>query len=183
MKQLLFIVLAVFLVSSFCSAQFVKENGYLGPSIGFYFYGSSPIFGANYEYALSSVNIGTGTVGIGGLFRYWSWSIDEGTYGGETWGWTYTDIMFGVQAFYHFKMENNDKLDPFAGLTLAYDAASVKYKGPSTYSYVSPSWGGITLGASGGARYWFSPNLAGVIRVGFGSSSYSALDLGVDFKL
>ena len=182
MKKSLLIVLAIFLVSSLSSAQFTKETSCLGPSIGFYFYGSTPILGANYEYALSSIDLGTGIVGIGGMFRYWSWSTDEGSYGGETWGWTYTDIMFGVQGLYHFKMEN-DKLDPFAGLTLAYDAASVKYKGPSGYNWPSPTWGGITLGFAAGGRYWFSPNIAGVIRFGAGSSSYSALDLGVDFKL
>lgn len=181
MKRTLLIVLAVLLLSCLASAQFEKEKNYIGPSLGFYFYGSTPIFGANYEYALSSINLGSGTVGIGGVFRFWSWSTDEGNFLGESWGWTYTDIMFGVQGLYHFKLEN-DKLDPFAGLILAYDAASVKYKGPSGYNYASPTWGGITLGATGGARYWFGQNWAGVIRVGFGSSSYSALDLGVDFK-
>ena len=177
MKKSLLIVLAVLLVSSLSSAQFTKESSYLGPSVGLYFYSSVPIIGVNYEYALSGVDLGSGTVGIGGLFRYYSWSDSwfDGT-------WKYTNILIGVQGLYHFKMEN-EKLDPFAGITLAYDASSVSWSGPSYGYNPSPSWGGLTLGFAAGGRYWFSPNLAGVVRFGAGSSSYSALDIGLDFKL
>jgi hypothetical protein len=38
------------------------------------------------------------------------------------------------------------------------------------------------LGLQGGGRYFFSPNLAGVVRIAFGSLSYGGLDIGVDWK-
>lgn len=181
MKKLIVIGVALFFIFNFSHAQLAKQTSYLGPSLGFYFYGSTPIFGLNYEYILES-QIGDGLIGIGGLFRYWSWSEDVGNWLGETWGWKYTDIMFGVQANYHFKLSNN-KIDPWLGLTLAYDAASVKYRGPAGFSYSSPTWGGMFFGANAGARYWFSEKLAGVVRFGVGSMSYSAFDIGVDFRL
>jgi len=181
MKQLLFLLILSFLMFGSSSAQFEKQQHYLGPSLGFYFYGSTPIFGANYEYAMDT-DLGDGILGIGGLFRYWSWSTEEGYWFGESWGWKYTDIMIGAQANYHFKV-GDGKIDPWAGLTLAYDVASVKYTGPAGYNYTSPSWGGLVLGANAGARYWFSKSMAVVARIGLGSSSYSALDIGVDFRL
>lgn len=181
MKNILIIFLLCILLVAQSNSQLAKQTSYLGPSIGFYFYGSTPIFGLNYEYTLQD-GFGDGILGIGGLFRYWSWSTDEGVWFGEKWGWTYTDIMFGVQANYHFKLTNS-KIDPWLGLSLAYDAASVKYKGPAGFNYTSPTWGGMFFGANAGIRYWFTPKLAGALRFGLGSMSYSAFDIGVDFRL
>lgn len=181
MKHFIIPSLLSLLFFSSTIAQFEKQTSYLGPSIGLYFYGSTPIFGANYEYALDT-ELGDGLIGVGGLFRYWSWSTNEGSFLGEKWGWSYTDIMIGGQVNYHFKV-GDGKLDPWGGLTLAYDVASVKYTGPAGYNYTSPSWGGLFLGANGGARYWFSKNMAVVGRIGFGTMSYSAFDIGIDFRL
>lgn len=75
----------------------------------------------------------------------------------------------------------NDTFDPWAGLTLAYDAGSVSWDGPN-YNYASPTYGGLFLGAQVGGRYFFTPTLAGVVRLGFGSLSYGAFDIGVDWK-
>lgn len=181
MKHFQIILILSLIFFGLATAQFEKQTSYLGPSIGLYFYGSTPIFGANYEYALDT-ELGDGLLGIGGLFRYWSWSTDEGDYFGEVWGWTYTDIMIGAQVNYHFKV-GDGKFDPWGGLTLAYDAASVKYRGPSGFNYSSPTSGGLFLGTNAGARYWFSKNMAVVGRIGFGTMSYSALDIGIDFRL
>ena len=180
MQKIMFIVFTLLICVSFASSQFVKEKNYLGPSIGLYFFGSTPIFGANYEYAMTT-DMGSGILGIGGLVRYRSWSQNSGTYLGETWGWSYTDILVGGQGNYHFHV-GEGKFDPWVGLTLAYDIGSVKYTGPAGYNYASPTWGGLFLGGNGGARYWFSDKLAGAVRIGLGSLSYSALDIGVDFK-
>jgi hypothetical protein len=166
-------LIAVFAFST-TNAQFTPNNHYLGPSIGLSFLGSTVQFGANYEYGMDVENFGR--VGIGGIFRYWSYS--EGFFEGE---WSYTDVLIGVQGNYHFKLEEN-KFDPWLGLTLAYDGGSVSWDGPGGFDYVSPTYGGFFIGAHGGARYWISPTLAVSARIGFGTLSYGALDLGVDFK-
>jgi len=163
-----------FLFSTKGYSQYELNRSYLGPTIGLSFLGSTPQFGLNYEYSMQLQDFGS--VGFGGVFRYWSYSEDY-FYG----KWSYTDILIGAQGNYHFKV-TNDKWDPWVGLTLAYDAGSVKWDGPYA-TYASPSYGGFFLGAQGGVRYWVSPALAIVARIGYGSLSYGALDLGVDFKL
>jgi hypothetical protein len=178
MSKKLFVFVAVvvalsFMVTATSLAQFVAEKNYLGPCIGLSFLGSVPEFGANYEYGMDVKNFGL--VGIGGLFRYWSYS--EGYLAGK---WSYTNILIGAQGNYHFKLVDT-KIDPWLGLILAYDGGSVNGEGLDG-NYATPTHGGVFLGAHGGARYWLSPNLAVTGRIGFGSLSYGSLDVGVDFK-
>ncbi len=172
MSKLFQVIFAVLLFTSLSFAQFEPDKNYLGPSVGLSFLGSTPQFGVNYE---RGVKMDFGTIGIGGIFRYWSYSEDY-FYG----KWSYTDVLIGAQANYHFKLES-EKFDPWIGVTLAYDAGSVSWDGPYA-SYASPSYGGFFLGAQAGARYFISPTLAIMARVGTGTLSYSALDVGVDFK-
>jgi hypothetical protein len=160
-------------------AQYAVGKHYAGPSLGLSFLGSSVQLGANYEYGMDVKEIGIdapGKLGIGGIVRYWSYS--EKYFGGE---WSYTDILIGAQANYHFKI-GSDKWDPWAGITLAYDVGSVDWDGPGGNNYSEPTYGGFFLGGNAGIRYWVSPTLALSARFGFGTLSYSALDLGVDLK-
>lgn len=162
-------ILLVFFIISNISAQFQVGKSYLGPSIGFFFEGSTVQFGANYEYGMKWKDVGD--IGIGGIFRYWSWSAGY---------WSYTGIAIGAQANYHFKVSDK-KWDPFAGITLSYNVGTADWDGAYNWGETS-SYGGLYFGLHGGARYWVSPTLAIVGRIGFASSSYSSLDVGVDFK-
>src|SRR3990172_3078932 len=112
-KQILGIIytglcLVLFVVNA--NAQYEVGKHYAGPSIGLSFLGSTAQFGLNYEYAFTIQNFGT--VGAGGIFRYWSYK------------------------------------ERFLG----------------------------------GTRYWITPTIALMGRVGFGTLSYGALEVGVDFK-
>ena len=168
-RSILVIALLVFGISS-SYAQFTPQRNYLGPSIGFSFLGSTPQFGINYEHSMDVENFGR--IGIGGVFRYWSYSSGN---------WSYTDVLIGVQGNYHFKLENN-LFDPWLGLTLAYDSGTVSWDGPSGIPYSEPTYGGLFFGINAGGRYWVSPQVGISARFGLGSLSYGALDLGVDFK-
>ncbi len=170
-RPVLMLLVIVCLTAGTVHAQFLPENHYLGPTIGFSFLGSAPEFGASYEYGMMLEEIGL--IGIGGIIRYWSYSAG--------W-WSYTDLLIGVQGNYHFKIDN-EKFSPFAGVVLAYDSGNVSYKGPFGELYVNPSYGGLWLGFQGGARYWLSPNLALAGRLGVGTLGYYSLTFGVDFKL
>ncbi len=174
MKKLLLVFFIAVLSTSISNAQFTPNKHYLGPSVGFSFLGSTPQFGLNYEYGMAVKDFGL--IGIGGIARYWGYS--ETYYDGK---WKYTDILIGAQANYHFKI-GDGKFDPWLGVTLAYDAGSVSWDGPSGHSYVSPTYGGMFFGGNAGARYWVSPAFAVSARLGFGSLGYGGLDLGVDFK-
>lgn len=173
-----FIISFIILLPAVSMAQFETGKNYLGPSLGLSFLGSTPQFGLNYEYGMEMKNFGN--VGIGGIMRYWSYSNDF-----DFGQWSYTNFLIGAQGNYHFKIDN-PKFDIWAGLVLAYDAGSVKYKNTRNlvnYNYVSPSYGGVWLSLQGGVRYWVSNTFAVTGRLGFGTLSYSALEFGVDWKL
>ncbi len=162
-------------LNSVSNAQFREGNNYLGASIGLSFLGSAPQFGINYEHAINVQDFGM--VGIGGVFRYWGYS--ETYFDGK---WSYSNVLIGAQGNYHFKV-GNDKLDPYAGIVLAYDAGSVSWSGPnSIYSYSSPTSGGLWAALQGGIRYMISPQWSLTARVGFGSLSYGALEVGADYQ-
>ncbi|MBM4161051.1 MAG: hypothetical protein FJ217_08125 [Ignavibacteria bacterium] len=172
MKRLLGLLALLVALSCVGLAQFEVGKNFAGPAIGLSFLGSTPQFGLNYEYGMK---MEFGTVGVGGLFRYWSYSEDY-----LIGKWKYTDVLFGAQGNYHFKLENT-KIDPWAGLVLAYDAGSVSWDGPFG-GYAEPTHGGLFLGAHGGARYFFSPTMAVSARFGVGTLSYSSIDIGLDWK-
>lgn len=171
---LILISLVILVFTSNTNAQYEVDKHYAGPSVGLSFLGSTAQLGINYEYALDIPNFGT--IGAGGIFRYWGYK--ENFIGGS---WSYTNVLIGGQFNYHFKMQNN-KFDPWLGVVLAYDAGSVDLEGANNVFYAEPSHGGLWLGFHGGARYWVTPTIAITGRVGFGTLSYGALELGVDFK-
>lgn len=168
----------ILMVPAVSMAQFETGKNYLGPSLGLSFLGSTPQFGLNYEYGMEVKNFGN--VGIGGIMRYWSYSNDFAF--GQ---WSYSNFLIGAQGNYHFKIDN-PKWDIFAGVVLAYDGGSVKYKDTKNIgngNYPNPTSGGLWLSLQGGVRYWVSNSFAVTGRLGIGTLSYSALEFGVDWKL
>jgi len=173
--KLSFVFLMFIFFASNAIAQYEVERHYAGPSIGLSFLGSTAQLGLNYEYAFVIKDFGT--VGAGGIFRYWSYK--ESFFGGS---WSYTNILIGGQFNYHFNMDNK-KIDPWLGAVLAFDAGSVSTSYSTNNIFRDePTHGGMWLGFHGGARYWITPTIALMGRVGFGTLSYGALELGVDFK-
>lgn len=151
-------------------AQFETGKSHFGPSLGLSFLGSVPQIGTNYEYGIHVKDFGD--IGVGGIFRYWSYSEVI---------WSYTNILIGAQGNYHFKL-NNPKVDLWAGLVLAFDFGSISNKGTSNTFVVEPTHGGAWLALQGGGRYWISNTFAIGGRIGFGSLSYSSLELTADWK-
>ena len=176
----IFFIIILFLIPSFLFSQFSVNKHILGPSVGFSFLGSAVQFGLNHEYSMSLEELGIdqgGILGIGGVIRYWSYSENFVNV-----SWDYTDILFGVQANYHFYM-SDDKIDPWFGLILAYDFGSseAEIKTPG-FRVGDESHDGVWLGANAGIRYWFAENMAVNMRIGFGTLSYGAIDIGFDYK-
>jgi hypothetical protein len=172
-KILLLLLLSATLSAAF--AQFEVNKHYAGPMVGLSFLGSTLQIGGGHEYGIEIQNFGS--IGVGGLVRYWSYSENFGL--GQL---KYKGLLMGVQGNYHFDMDDR-RFDPWGGLVLAFDAGSVEYSGPAGFPHITPSYGGrIWLGLHGGLRYWVQPNLAFSGRIGFGTMGYGALDFGVDFK-
>jgi hypothetical protein len=49
----------------------------------------------------------------------------------------------------------------------------------SDVTYTSGAW----IWGQAGLRYFFSPSVAGTLRLGLGNNDFNTLEIGVDFKL
>jgi len=156
------------------NAQFELNKHYAGASVGMSFLGSAGQFGLDYEYSLELKDFGS--VGIGGILRYWGYKENY-----PSGSWNYSNFVLGAQGNYHFKLSDT-KFDPWAGLIIAYNSSSVSWKGNNSSSLVTPSSGGMWLAANGGLRYWVAPNIAITGRITFGNLGYGSLDVGVNYK-
>jgi len=173
-------VLTLIFVLSFSSAGYsqLKEGHHLlGPTIGFWFYNSVPTFGLNYEYQVKQLGE-TGVLGVGGIFRYTGWKEQN-----PNWEWSYSYVTFGAQANLNFNKIGDGKFVPFVGLVLGFNSvnSSVTYRGSGYTSSAGYSSGFWTWGQAG-ARYFVSPQVALVARLGLGNFNYYALELGADFR-
>ncbi|MGO9480560.1 MAG: hypothetical protein ACLP05_02090 [Candidatus Kryptoniota bacterium] len=158
------------ILASTANAQFQKDQNFLGARIGIGSLGSAFSFGADYEYGINNPgDFGPGRVGIGATIDYSHWSDGY---------WSYTWIPIGVMAYYHLNLDNN-KLDPFAGLGLGYEIFNSSWGGLYGLSGSAGYGSGVFFAGQIGIRYFFSPNLAGQARLGFGAS---LLSVGLDYK-
>ena len=153
--------------SSLGNAQFEKGKNYLGPHLGISGIGSTFTIGGDYERGV------TENVGVGALVDYWSYDF---SYLAVSSGYSYKYITIGGTGSYHFMLDDK-KWDPFVGLALGYYIVSIKTPAGGVSTGLDASR--LFLGGQGGVRYFFSPNLAGQARVGFGAY---ILAVGVDFK-
>ncbi|HMQ79373.1 MAG TPA: hypothetical protein PKE39_05150 [Ignavibacteria bacterium] len=177
------ILLALIIISASCTtifSQLKDKDNLLGGSVGFWAKGEVPMFGVNFESQLTQAGIGT--VSLGGIFRYYSYSFVYTN--GDSRKYSFTSI--GLQSNYNFNQIGDGKFVPFAGLVLGYNYVNSTYTDftrrgvyVTDVSYRSGAW----LWGQLGMRYFFSPNVAGSIRLGLGNNDFNTIELGVDFKL
>jgi hypothetical protein len=115
---------------------------------------------------------GPGIIGGGVGLDWYSWSFDYPV-------GSYKYSVIPIQAFgnYHFVIESNRKLDPYAGIALVYSIVNASWNG----SGVAASAEGNTTDFAGqaGLRYFIKDNIALQGQVGFG---YGTLGLGATWK-
>ncbi len=128
----------------------------------------------------ASLEVGiTDQISVGGFAGIAGSSYKFPTFGGE-YKFSYSYITFGARGSYHFA--TSEKLDPYAGLMLGYNVATVTVKEPANYTgptISAASDGGVLVGGHVGARYYFNEKVAGFGEVGYG---ISFLTLGASFK-
>jgi hypothetical protein len=176
MSKKLFAYVAVvvalsFMVTATSLAQYKEGLSYLGPRVGLGVNGSSFSVGAGYEYGV------TPDISVGALLDYYQYSYTAYfNYGGK-----YKYIIFGAQGNYHFGkiLKADPKIDPFAGLVLAYQNISWSWDNLAFAGY-SASASGMVFGAQAGIRYFVSPTIALYGQAGFG---ITYLKVGVDFVI
>jgi len=162
------------------NAQLKEKDNLLGVSLGFWGKGQVPTFGVNFESQLTQAGIGT--IGIGGLFRFYTWTNTFSN--GDSWKYTFTSL--GFQTNYNFNQIGDGTFVPFIGIVVGYNNVNQTYTDVrrsgvfvSEASYSSGAWAWAQLGF----RYFFSPRVAGSLRVGAGNHDFNTLELGVDFQL
>jgi hypothetical protein len=172
MSKKLFALVAVavalsFVVTATSLAQYKEAKSYLGPRLGLGVHGSSFSVGAGYEYGV------TPDISVGALIDYYQYSY---TFINSL---TEKYIIFGAQGNYHFgkALKADPKIDPFAGLVLAYQNISWSWDNQAAEGFI-PSGSGMVFGGQAGIRYFVSPTLALYGQLGFG---ITYLKVGVDF--
>jgi hypothetical protein len=173
-------VLALVIAAASSMGQLKEKDNLLGGSLGFWAKGNAPMFGVNFESQLTQAGIGT--VGLGGIFRYYTFT---NTYGnGDSRKYSFSSI--GAQLNYNFNQIGDGSFVPYLGIVAGYNYVNNTYTDVTRnavyvtdISYSSGAW----LWGQLGMRYFFSPKVAGSVRFGLGNNDFNTLELGMDFKL
>ncbi len=135
-----------------------------------------PIF-ATADYALP---IGGIPFSIGGLIGFTSSSYSyKPVYSSSSYEDDYSVLAIGGRFAYHpnFGVKN---LDIYTGIMLGYYIINCSTTGTGIYSDSSATTGDVAWGIYGGARYFFTPNLAAFSELGAGFTYFT---LGISYKL
>jgi hypothetical protein len=128
---------------------------------------------------------------FGGVLAYQK-SEDEYTWFTTSYKWTYTNVVVGARAAYHFgdllkSIAKNggglyDKLDPYAGLLLGYNMVSVEFEGDSaTEDAIGDSSASsyLLFGGYAGFRYYFTDKIAMHLESGVGLGIFNG---GISYR-
>jgi hypothetical protein len=163
MKATIYSLLLLMLIAATSFSQLKERDNLMGGTLGFWARNNSPTFGFNYENQITQA--GVGTIGLGALLRYSNFPNNQERY---------SNTFIGGQGNYNFNQIASGKFVPFLGIVLGFYTSSPN--GSSSRENGLWAWG------QAGARYFFSPAVAGVARFGLGSFDFNVLELGMDFK-
>lgn len=180
LRAVILTFLTLVLLTSFTNAQLKEKDNLLGGSFGFWAKGEVPMFGINFESNVTQA--GVGTLGLGAIYRHYTYTFSYGN--GDSRKYSFNSI--GAQLNYNFNQIGDGSFVPYVGLVAGYNYVNntyVDYTRNAVYvtdiSYSSGAWVWGQLGM----RYFFSPKVAGTVRLGLGNNDFNTLELGVDFKL
>jgi hypothetical protein len=171
-KITLILALTFFALSNFSvQGQNASREKYLnaGIGVGAFTAGGIPI-GVSLEVGIKD------NISVGGFFDYARYGYNFGGY-----KWRYNFLYFGARGSYHFGdllQLTNEKLDPYAGVSLGVRTASYS-DNDGAGSFNSPYSSGVITGLHAGAHYYLNDNLGGFAEVGYG---VAALRLGITLK-
>ncbi len=153
---MLFFCLGYTVPQAEAQSLFLRKSMIAGAGLGLDGFGGLPIVG-QLEFGVGP-KIGIGRFGVGALAGIY---FNPGA----------TAVMVGGQGNYHFDIPTVPELDLYAGLNLLIGFAGSRFGGSST---------GVGLGLNVGARYFFTPLVAGFLRLGWG---LSIATIGIDFAM
>lgn len=170
MKKILLLVVFSTILSIQSQAQYDKGDFLLnaGIGLGYYYAGGVPLL-------VSGEWLVTDKISVGPYLGYTTWN-----YGYFTNDYRYTFIDIGGRGSYHFSELfgiTNEKVDVYGGVFLGFVVSS--FSGDNVPGYVDGYGGGFRTGLHAGARYYFSPKVAGYGELGYG---IAPLSIGFTFK-
>ncbi len=115
---------------------------------------------------------GPGIIVGGAGIAFYAWSNDYAF--GE---YKYSVIPLQVFGNYHFVIESNKKLDPYAGLAFVYSIVNASWEGSGVAATADGNY--TDIAGQAGLRYFLNDKVALQGQVGFG---YGTLGLGVTWK-
>lgn len=118
------------------------------------------------------------TLGVGGFVGYTQKSYNYSS----TYNQTVRAIPIAAIGNVHYKIKDQPKLDLYAGLSLGFTNISVSSDFPGFNSNTSAYSSGLGFGGQVGARYDFTPKVAGFVQLGGGSNT-AVYFLGLTFKM
>lgn len=159
-------------------SQLKDGDHLLGPSLGFWTTPNVPTFGLNYEAQLTQLG-DVATLSLGGVFRYTSFrsNYNASDYSNDSY------VTLGLQSNLNFNQIGDGKFVPFVGLVLGYNNINNSYVTRNGVVYTATYSSGLWAWGQVGMRYFFSPRVAGALRIGAGNFNFNVVELGVDFKL
>jgi hypothetical protein len=176
-KIFLIIVLQFFMVSAgYC--QLNDGDDILGPSIGLNPNPGVPTFGLNYEHQMTQLG-NVASLGLGGVFRYTTFR-DNFPYDDYN---SYNYVTIGIQTNINFNNIGEGKFVPYGGIVLGYNNVSNSYVSNRGIVYTANYSSGWWMWGQAGFRYFFSPKVAGGLRVAAGNFNFNELEISLDFKL
>ena len=188
-----FFAMAIAMVVAFsANAQIQKGEKIVSVGVGL---GNNVYPASSYEKSLVPINadfemgvvegllgVDKLSLGVGGTIGYTQAKNDYSQYlPGSNIGYKFSYVNIGAKGYFHYDLDV-ENLDVYAALTLGYDIASAKVYGDWNDFDMDmdvDAEGGLSLGVSVGARYWFLDNLAASMEVGTG---LSILKLGVSYR-
>jgi|WetSurMetagenome_2_1015567.scaffolds.fasta_scaffold03118_2 hypothetical protein len=177
MKNKIFIIVVLLIFYGSANSQINEYDNLLGASFGVFISSGSPSFGGNYEYQITQLG-DVASLGIGAVLRYTAYK-DRFPFDDYN-DYNYTTI--GFQTNFNFKNIGSGKFVPFVGVVLGYNSINNTYINRSGRVYTANYSSGTWFWGQGGFRYFFSPKVAGGIRLGSGNFNFNVLEFSVDFK-
>jgi hypothetical protein len=115
---------------------------------------------------------GPGIIAGGLGIDYYKWDLDYP--GGQ-----YDYSVIPLQAFgnYHFVIESQKKLDPYAGLAFVYSIVNASWNGSGVAATADGNY--FDLAGQAGVRYFLTEKMAVQGQIGFG---YGTLGIGATWK-
>ena len=155
------------------TGQFESGSFYAGPRVWLGNLNGAVAIGGQIEKGFTPAGkYGPGIIGGGVGIDYYKWDNDY-SFG----QYNYSVIPIQIFGNYHFVIESNKKLDPYAGLAFVYSIVNASWEGSGVAATADGNY--TDIAGQAGVRYFLTEKMAVQGQIGFG---YGTLGIGATWK-